>query len=176
MNYQKQTKTKMTQVKLNPIIKKAYKQRLINDSIETWWEFIETQDKQEVADVIEHMYKVERRLKSFKNGYYYQTKIRKYCNLIMYSDVEPYEVVKVISDKTVEIRPMIATQVEFPQTFIKGGFAGHCVDNHNQKWEFKSNESAPVIRVRKTKRNGWRHGSMKFQMSDHPCKFYDYNF
>lgn len=160
---------------MNKEIKKAYKLHLINGSTKDWYNFIEGKDKDEVWEVIVHMQKVQDRLRKFFNGYYHTTKIRKYCNHHGYSDIEPYEVVRVISDKTVEVRQMIATQIKFPQVWEKGGFAGHCVDNNNQAYEYETNKTAPIIRVRKTK-NGWKHHGMRFQMSDKPFKFYDYNF
>jgi hypothetical protein len=106
-------------------------------------------------------------------------KIKAYCNNHMYSDVEPYEVVKVVSHQTIEVRPMIAEKDEsVKMEYIAGGFAGHCVNNHAQKWFYKSNEEAEVIRLRWSKANNqWQQGKYnRFRMSDNPYKFYDYNF
>ena len=57
----------------------------------------------------------------------------------MYTDVQPYEVVKVISDITVEVRPMKTKQTKFPQQFSPGGFVGHYHDNRSgQEYEYIS--------------------------------------
>lgn len=58
-----------------------------------------------------------------------------------WTDVYPYEVVRVVSDKTVEIRQM---DVE-----ITGG------DWLDPEYELISNEAFPIIRVRKGK-YGWK--------------------
>jgi len=104
------------------------------------------------------------------------TEIKKYCNLIGYTDVEPYEVVKVISPITVEIRLMDTKQIKFPQAFTPGGFVGHYADNHAQEYEYTSNPENGVLRVRLCKDGYWKYKSIKFRMADAPHKFYDYNF
>lgn len=102
----------------------------------------------------------------------------KYANHHGYSDIKPYEIVKVVSDKTLVVRPMHA---EFDESaigdlqFLVGGFGGHCVNQHAQKWIITPAPQAETMRIRLTKK-GWRHGSMRFELSDSPIKFYDYNF
>jgi hypothetical protein len=100
-----------------------------------------------------------------------------YANHYGYSDVNPYEVVRVISDKTIEVREMDSerdTSVELK--FDIGGFAAHCTNQHEQKWFIKSNTENPVVRIRLGKQ-GWKdkHGR-KFGLSEQPVRFYDYNF
>jgi hypothetical protein len=104
--------------------------------------------------------------------------IRDYCNRSGYSDTYPFEVVRVVSDRCVEIREMDAVQTGFPKHFIKGGFLAHCADNHAQEWECSSNEENPVIRVRWSKANErWQDKwGQHYYMSNNPRKFYDYNF
>lgn len=100
-----------------------------------------------------------------------------YANHYGYSDVTPFEVVRVISDKTIEVREMDAQRDESVKLeWRRGGFAGHCVNQRDQKWFITSNESNPVIRLRLNKK-GWqdKHGR-RFGLSDQPIKFYDYNF
>ena len=99
----------------------------------------------------------------------------KYANEYSYSDVEPYEIVRVISSKTLEIRPMNSERIQVDLKFIVGGFAGHCINQDDQKWNITSNPNAPTIRIRLTKR-GWTRHHYKYHLSDTPIKFYDYNF
>ena len=49
--------------------------------------------------------------------------VKKYANRIGYTDVNPCEVVKVISDKCVEIREMIAEEKEWKKEWVAGGFS-----------------------------------------------------
>ena len=105
--------------------------------------------------------------------------IKAYANYHMYTDVQPYEVVKVISDITVEVRAMKTKQVKFPQDVRVGGFSAHTVDNRSgQDYEYISDESLPVTRIRWSEANRqWQMGkNMRFVMADQPYKFYDYNF
>lgn len=100
-----------------------------------------------------------------------------YANHYGYSDVNPYEVVRVISDKTIEVREMKCERDESVNLeFQVGGFAAHCSNQHEQKWHITSDETASVIRIRLGKQ-GWKdkHGR-RFGLSDKPVKFYDYNF
>ena len=101
-----------------------------------------------------------------------------YANHCMYSDVDPYEVVRVISDKTIEIREMDAVEDNSVKlNWEIGGFSAICTNQGNQKWIITSNPNNPVIRIRANKRKGWadKHGRT-FGLSDAPSKFYDYNF
>jgi len=105
--------------------------------------------------------------------------IKKFINYIQYSDVDPYEVIKKVSDICVEVREMKTVQTKFPKTVIPGGFAGHTVDNRDgQDYTYSSNEDAPIQRVRwsKAKRSWFNKSGGRFSMSDTPYKFYDYNF
>jgi hypothetical protein len=157
---------------IKEMYKKMHKQEI---TMQQWWDFLETQNPIEIGNVVRRMSDIQDRLRSFLNGSYYMNKVRKYANEYMYSDVHGYEVVKVVSNKCVEVRRLDATIVKQPSEFYAGGFCGHFADNHDQKWEFKSNESNDTIRIRLTK-NGWRLGSRKFFMSESPREFYDFNF
>ena len=102
-----------------------------------------------------------------------------YANHIGYSDVNPYEVVKAISDKCLEIRAMSAERAN-PENnlgFVAGGFVGHHANQDQQKWTITSNESASVFRIRVRKDGRWfdKHGS-RYSLANAPRKFYDFNF
>lgn len=104
--------------------------------------------------------------------------MNKFANQYGYSDVYPFEVVRVISDKTIEVREMDAERDESVKLeWAPGGFAGHCINQRDQKWFITSNESNPVIRIRLSAKKGWqdKHGR-RFGLSDQPVRFYDYNF
>ena len=142
-----------------------------------WSEFLE-QGKANVPgfrlilhDVIDNYIEATERLRKYIASPLFKFKIRKYCNFHMYSDVMPFEVVKVISKSTVEIRRMDATLIKAPECSV-GGFLGH-YENDEQKWECKSNPTYPTKIVRLTK-NGLGCGN--FLMSDRPIKVHDYNF
>ena len=98
----------------------------------------------------------------------------RYANHHGYTDVTPFEVVRVISESTIEIREMDAKLAEGEKPeFAPGGFAAHCTNQHSLRYEITSNPANRVIRIRKSKR-GWGKGA--FRLSDKPVRFYDYNF
>jgi len=100
-----------------------------------------------------------------------------YANHIGYSDITPYEVVRVVSDKTLEVREMDAQRDESVKLdWVVGGFSGICMNQRDQNWFITSNEQNRVTRIRLGK-NGWKdaHGR-RFELSAEPVKFYDYNF
>jgi hypothetical protein len=100
-----------------------------------------------------------------------------YANQYGYSDVEPFEVVRRISDKTIEVRAMNAERDDSVKLeFHVGGFAAHCSNQREQRWHITSDLTAPIVRIRLGKQ-GWKdkHGH-KYSLADEPRKFYDYNF
>jgi len=100
------------------------------------------------------------------------SEIKEFCNLHLYTDIEPYEVVQVINPKKVVIRALHATRIS-EMEFVPGGFAGHCTNNYAQKWAYESLPNANTITITLTKK-GWGQG--RFKMNHNPIKFYDFNF
>jgi len=101
----------------------------------------------------------------------------KFANQIGYSDVTPFEVIRAVSDKTIEIREMDAERDQSVELkWAVGGFAGHCVNQRDQKWHITSNTENCIVRIRLGKK-GWKdaHGN-RYELADAPRRFYDYNF
>lgn len=105
----------------------------------------------------------------------------KFANRHGWSDVDPFEIVRKVTDRCLEIRAMKAVETEagvkrLNASFRPGGFVGH-FDNYAQDWEITSNPEAQVIRIRLHKDGKWKSSwGSRFIMSDKPIKFYDYNF
>ena len=116
---------------------------------------------------------------------------QKFANEVMYSDIKPCEIIKVVSEKTIEIREMKTTKLPWEMDFRKGGFCGTVVNQRDQKWEITSDENAPTFRIRLNK-DGQRYNpetrkyeaaytwknamGNSFVLANEPRKFYDYNF
>lgn len=156
-------------------LKKSYKANVLpkESNMQNWWTFIANIPNDQLTYFLDYIYKIEKRLKDFKTGFYYTTKIRKYISEYLYTDVEAYEVVKVCTPNKVIIRKLDTKQTVFPKEFYPGGFSGHYADNYNQDYEYISNEANAVAPLFKGKK-GWGNG--RFRMSDTPYKFHDYNF
>ena len=104
----------------------------------------------------------------------------KYAIHCGWTDRNPFEIIRVVSDKTIEIREMKATlDANWKPIFEVGGFGGHCTNSREQKWNIFSDESQPIFRIRRSNKRGqpWRdkHG-LQYSLSDSPYKYYDYNF
>jgi len=144
-----------------------------------WWSYLELNRAGEnflefnrlVNEVVSEHILAGERLRAFKNGRYFQMKIRKYCNRHGYSDIEPFEVVRVLSPRKIEVRMMEAKLITAPIQHL-GGFLAH-TENDTQKWECISIPENSIREITLTKK-GWGRG--EFRMSDEPRNFYDYNF
>lgn len=100
-----------------------------------------------------------------------------YANMIGYSDIEPYEVVRVINEKTLEIRMMHAElDPEWKPEFVPGGFSAICVNHESQKWIISPAVDCQTIRIRRHKDGRWYSNGNRFALSDKPRKRHDYNF
>ena len=100
-----------------------------------------------------------------------------YANQISYTDVHPFEVVRRVSDKTLDVRAMSAKRdPSWKPDFIPGGFCGTVVNQHDQRWIITSDDRARVVRIRLGKQ-GWKDANGgRYQLAEKPVKFYDYNF
>lgn len=102
----------------------------------------------------------------------------KYANCIGYTDVTPWEVVRVISDKTLEIRPMDSVKdPAWVAEFHQGGFTAHCSNQNEQRWIITSSTDYDTTRIRLNSKGQWKdkHGQ-RFVLSAEPRRFYDFNF
>lgn len=101
-----------------------------------------------------------------------------YFNCRLFSDVDPYEMVRVISGQTIEVREMKATLApDWSPEVVPGGFVGHCVNQSSQRYTYESDPTAPVVRIRLNSKGKWvGQGGLTFTPSVTPRKFYDYNF
>ena len=101
----------------------------------------------------------------------------KYANQYGYTDISPHEITRTVSAKCFEVRAMQCERVQgIDLGFKAGGFFGHCSEQHRQQWTITSDNSAPVFRIRLGV-SGWKSAAgQRFQMSENPRKFYDYNF
>lgn len=103
--------------------------------------------------------------------------MNKFANLIGYSDITPYEVLRVISDKTIEIREMKSElDPSWKPEMIPGGFSAHTVNNSEQKWVITPNVEGLVVRARLQKNGKWKSAMGEHRLSTAPRRFYDYNF
>ena len=101
-----------------------------------------------------------------------------YANAIGYSDITPFEIIRTVSDKCLEVRAMNATiDPTWEAEWHAGGFAGHCANQGTQRWLISSDDTGRVVRIRRQKDGQWKsaHGE-RFRLSAEPVRFYDFNF
>jgi hypothetical protein len=98
--------------------------------------------------------------------------IGKYVNQVLWSDVNPEGKIVGIKGKTkILSQPVYASENKTKMEFISGGFAGHCVNQYNQSYEFYEHGEVFEANYSKSslKKNYW-------SIDNNPRKFYDYNF
>lgn len=107
-----------------------------------------------------------------------QTAVKPYANMHGWTDVDPYEVVQIVSEKLVRIRAMSSVlDPTWSPKRVPGGFSAVCVNQADQKWIITSDPTAQVVNIRKHKSGKWKdRGGNEYAMSDSPRRFYDYNF
>jgi len=94
-----------------------------------------------------------------------------------YSDAYPYEIVRVVSDKCIEIRALNAELLNGDELkFHVGGFSSHCSNQRAQEYRYSSNPDAGLLKVRLNKHGNWVHKGRRFSLAEKPYKFHDYNF
>ena len=100
-----------------------------------------------------------------------------YANHLGYSDVNPFEIIRRVSDKTLEVRAMRAERdPSWKPDFVPGGFCGTVVNQRDQQWIISSDSQGAVVRIRLGKQ-GWKdRNGRRYELSDEPVKFYDHNF
>jgi len=103
----------------------------------------------------------------------------KYANYYGYSDITPYEIVRKVSDTTIEIRRMTSERDDsVKMKFHVGGFSANCSNQLDQKWFITPDEDGRIERIRfsKAKQQWQSPQGQRFTLSDKPVCFYDYNF
>jgi len=104
--------------------------------------------------------------------------INQYANQICYSDVLPFEILAVSKGgNRITIRAMMyELDPNWQPEIIPGGFAGHCVNQSEQRWVITSDETARPIKANKRKDGYFYSVWGKHRIEDQPRRFYDYNF
>ena len=94
-----------------------------------------------------------------------------------YSDINPFEILRVISKQTIEIREMNATLSNHWEPIFEA--SGYCVNAKDQEWNIEPNPTGEIFRIRRSSKRGrpWRDKyGLQYSLSHKPRKYYDYNF
>lgn len=104
----------------------------------------------------------------------------RYANKHLYSDIEPYEIVRVVSGRKIIVRTMKCTvDPEWRMDWRSGGFGGQLANSSDQRWIIESDPDGKEITLTLRGDGKWRlekHGYNEFVLSVEPMKFYDWNF
>lgn len=128
---------------------------------------------------MENLHAIER-LKAELEFHEIMMQEKKYATEWLWSDAHVYEIIEEKSEKAITVRRMKATikpeaQKALHDSFEIEGFCGH-FDNNLQEWNFESDESNPIITIRKHKDGLWYANGSRFSIMKEPYKRYDYNF
>jgi hypothetical protein len=100
-----------------------------------------------------------------------------YATHYAYSDINPYEVLRVVSDNCLEVRAMNhENDPNDMPTFVPGGFSAICT--HFGSRVISVDPKGKVFKIRRTKRNPerWTYKGMRFALDKEPRAYYDHNF
>lgn len=101
-----------------------------------------------------------------------------YANKLGWTDCTPFEVIKQNTERKYTVRLMNTERDPnwTPECHV-GGFCAHVSNNYEQKWIITSNPEGYTTEIRLNKKGEWKdkYGA-RYNISDHPVKFHDYNF
>lgn len=105
-----------------------------------------------------------------------------YMNRHGYTDMRPYEVIRIDTPKKMIIREMLATETKESkkrrkESFVPTGFLG-VTDNDVQEWDIRSNPDPQFDFAVRLHGDGYWYDANgnRYTISDKPIKFYDFNF
>lgn len=104
--------------------------------------------------------------------------LNKYANRIVGSDIHPYEVTQIVSDKTMVIKPMKSKlDPKYKMALDPGGFLGRVTNVKDQQWLMSFDVDAPTHRIRMRKNGQWYDsGGHIYIIEDKPRRYEDFNF
>lgn len=99
-----------------------------------------------------------------------QDLIGKYVNQYLYTDILPVgKIIAVKGKTTIVIQKVIAGDNKTKMEFISGGFAGVCINQWQQEYDFHELDETMTLRVGK-------QFSKQYRIDEKPRNYYDYNF
>ena len=86
-----------------------------------------------------------------------------YANQKLFSDINPFEIIREVSHKTMHVREMDSVKMD--------------QSSYEQDYHYSSNTNNPVVRIRKQKNGSWKDANGHcYAISDTPLKYHDYSF
>lgn len=146
-------------------VSEYYKSHNFNVSMDEYRKDISPLQKQQDQNEIE--------IKRLKNQ---SVQVGDGITIDLWSDSHAYTIIK-RTPKTITIQRDEATlSKDFKPEWIPGGFAGHCVNQNEQRWTYERNPNGEVRVLHwSDKLNGWKtEFGYKARLGRH--EFYDYNF
>jgi hypothetical protein len=93
-----------------------------------------------------------------------------------YSDATACTIVKIsASGKTVWLQEDVSTLDNWKPEILPGGFAGHCINNFEQKYTYKPNPNGAIHRA-SFRKNGQLRTTNNERVTEGRRHFHDYNF
>lgn len=95
--------------------------------------------------------------------------IGKYLNRVLYTDIQPIgKIVGIKSKTTLLVQPITVSENKTKMEFIPGGFAGVCINQDKQEYDYT--EEGEVFPYRMSVNDRY------VRISEKPHYYYDYNF
>jgi hypothetical protein len=100
------------------------------------------------------------------------------AHICLYTDIEPYTVIERKGKRIKLQKAKAILDPSYKPARIAGGFAGHCTNNHDQKWIITANPDGGIIEGYLGNDNEWyeKGSNRRTVISQGYVKFHDYNF
>lgn len=117
----------------------------------------------------------DEQMNKLRREYYQGIEVGDGVTVHYYTDAEAYTVIK-RTPKTITIQRDKATLKEgWEPRWIEGGFAGHCVNQHEQEYDYERDTDGSILTVHwSEKRGAFIYNDKCVTPGRH--EFYDYNF
>ena len=100
------------------------------------------------------------------------------AHITLYTDTNPYTVIERKGKRIKLQRANAKLDPTWKPEIIPGGFAGHCTNNHDQKWIITANPNGAIIEGYLGNDNQWyeKGSNRRTIIGQGWVKFYDYNY
>lgn len=108
--------------------------------------------------------------------WYQELEVGDRAHICHYSDITPCTVIKRTKASITVRHDDGDLDPNWKPDIIPGGFAGHCVNNHDQKWILREDPNGCIETFRWSSRRGCFKNQADERVIPGWAKFYDYNF
>lgn len=114
--------------------------------------------------------------KQLRRDYNYDLQVGDHAHIKHYTDIDPCTIIKRTNSMIVVRYDKAKLSKDWKPEFDIGGFAAHCTNNDEQRWDIEEDPDGITETFRWSEKYGqWRNGCYE-KLFPQWAAFYDYNF